>query len=176
MLLVSRPFTEADIDGLLESAERILAGQDERIDIDGFLLVVEELMDNVVRHSGKSGGDFTIELVGEYIVARVEDRGVGIHHNMSRQYSGLSEDRAVALAFQPGMASNGVSAPRRGLSLVAGHTALASGATLCLYTGESCYVVNGGEGTVLPSSGDFHRGVLAELHYRTAPVPREPGR
>ena len=55
-------------------------------------------MVNAVEHSGEGGGVVTLLRVGDTMTLRVEDSGVGIHHNMAA----ASEEISVARAFQPG--------------------------------------------------------------------------
>ena len=59
-------------------------------------------MFNVVQHSGEEGGVFALEADKRLVVARVEDGGVGIHHNMSQAHPGLSEPETLIKALERG--------------------------------------------------------------------------
>ena len=146
---------------VLGAASSVWGNEDDLLDIDTVLQVIEELMDNAVRHSGEGDGYFTLMRSGEKVVARVEDSGVGIHHNMAA----ASEELSVELAFQPGPAGTSTGSWMRGggLCLALESTAAIPELSLCLYTGNTSYAASNGHGYVTSGSGDFHQGVLVEL-------------
>lgn len=125
------------------------------------MTVVEELLDNAIRHSGEQAGFFTLERIADSVMARVRDEGVGIHHNMAAE----SEELSVTRAFLPGPEGTSTGEPTRGggLYLAAYYTGVIEGLSLCLYTGNTCYIAEYGEGYALSGSGDFHQSVLVEV-------------
>lgn len=84
--------------------------QDERLDAETVMTVVEELLDNAIRHSGERAGFLTLERIADSVMARVQDDGVGIHHNMAAE----SEEQSVARAFLPGPEGTSTGEPTRG--------------------------------------------------------------
>ena len=82
----------------LDAVGRLWGEEDHLLDIDTLIGVIEELMVNAVEHSGEGGGVVTLLRVGDTMTLRVEDSGVGIHHNKAA----ASEEMSVARAFQPG--------------------------------------------------------------------------
>ena len=146
---------------VLGTASVLWGNEDDLLDIDTVLGVAEELMDNVVRHSGEGVGYFTLLRSGDKVVARVEDSGVGIHHNMAA----ASEELSVELAFQPGPVGTSTGSWMRGggLYLALEATAAIPELSLSLYTGDTSYAASTGRGYATSGSGDFHQGVLVEL-------------
>ena len=69
-------------------------------------------MFNVVQHSGAEGGLFALETEEGQVVARVGDNGVGIHHNMTGAYPGLSESETLLKALERGGTSTGYTTRR----------------------------------------------------------------
>lgn len=161
MILFQSRFTSHDVDDVLNSGHDAWAEVDHVLDIEAALQVVEELMDNSVRHSGLGGGTLLIELLADVVVVRVEDVGVGIHHRMAAD----SEEQSVALAFQPGPEGTSTGSATRGggLVLAVRYTALAPDMTLCLQSGHAVYTAEGGHGYLSTGSGDFHQGVLVDI-------------
>ena len=159
--LYSSPFDAGSAGSVLETAGRIWGTEDDLLDIETVLEVLEELMDNVVRHSGKEGGFLSLFRCQRKLVARVEDFGVGVHHNMGAS----SEELSVELAFEPGPVGTSTGSPMRGggLWLALQSTAENPGLTLHLHTGSTVYTASNGTGFVTSGSGDFHQGVLVDL-------------
>ncbi|MCE2528373.1 MAG: ATP-binding protein [Acidimicrobiia bacterium] len=153
------------IGDVLNAASLVWGGEDHLLDVETIMEAIEEVMDNAVRHSGQDGGAFTLSRSGDKMVARVEDSGVGIHHNMAA----ASEELSVEFAFRPGPVGTSTGSRRRGGGLVLALDATASipQMTLCLYTGHTSYTASNGKGYVTSGSGDFHQGVLVEM---TCPI------
>lgn len=161
MILFQSRFSSLDVDDVLSSAHDAWSEVDHVLDIEAVLHVVEELMDNAVRHSGLGGGSLLIEQVADSVLARVEDVGVGIHHRMAAG----SEEQSVALAFQPGPEGTSTGSPTRGggLVLAVRYTALVPDMALCLQSGQAVYTAEGGRGYLATGSGDVHQGVLVDI-------------
>ena len=164
MLLISpTEFDDQTKDYLLKEAEQFLYELGKGIDVDAFLSSVRELMFNVVQHSGEEGGVFALEADKRLVVARVEDGGVGIHHNMSQAHPGLSEPETLIKALERGGTSTGYAMRGFGLFWAVVYTEETSGALLVLTTGEVACMAMNGEPKLISTSGDFHQGVIAEL-------------
>ena len=156
-------FNDQTKDYLLDEAEQLLYELGKGLDIDAFLSTVRELMFNVVQHSGEEEGLFALEADEHQIVARVEDGGVGIHHNMSQAYPGLSEPETLIKALERGGTSTGYTTRGFGLFWAVMYTEEVSGAFLFLTTGEVACLALSGEPKITSTSGDFRQGVMAEL-------------
>lgn len=154
-------FNARNVADALDAVGRLWGEEDHLLDIDTLTGVIEELMVNAVEHSGEGGGVVTLLRVGDTMTLRVEDSGVGIHHNMAA----ASEEMSVARAFQPGPegTSSGSGFRGGGLVLAVAGTTQIPGLTLYLQTGATSYVAANGVGYVNGGSGDFHQGVLVEL-------------
>jgi len=159
--LYTSAFDAATVSTVLETAGLVWGAEDDLLDVETVLDVLEELMDNAVRHSGEKGGSLSLLRYGRKLVARVEDSGVGIHRNMAT----ASEERSVELAFEPGPVGTSTGSPMRGggLWLALQSTAENPRLTLCLHTGSTVYAASNGEGYATSGSGDYHQGVLVEL-------------
>ena len=146
---------------VLDAVGRLWGEEDHLLDIDTLIGVIEELMVNAVEHSGEGGGIMTLVRLGDTMTLRVEDSGVGIHHNMAA----ASEEMSVVRAFHPGPegTSSGSGFRGGGLVLAVAGTAQIPGLTLCLQSGATSYVAANGAGYVNGGTGDFHQGVLVEL-------------
>ena len=68
--------------------------------VDGLRDALGHLMDNAVRHSGERRGVFTLGRVGDRMVARVEDQGVGM---CSTSRPVTLNERSVEDVFEPGL-------------------------------------------------------------------------
>lgn len=120
-------------------------------------------MFNVLQHSGEGQGSFSLEADEGQIFARVEDSGVGIHHNMSQAYPGLSEPESLLKALERGGTSTGYTTRGFGLFWAVMYTESVPGAFFVLTTGDTACLALEGEGRITSTSGDFHQGVAAEL-------------
>ena len=47
--------------------------------------------------------------------------------------------------------------------MAAYYTGVIEGLSICLYTGNTCYIAEYGGGYASSGSGDFHQGVLVEV-------------
>ena len=156
-------FSDETMDPLLDDLEQALIGLGVGFDIEDFLVIVEELLYNAVQHSGKGGGTFALNAIGDRLLARVEDDGVGIHQTMARNYPDISEGEALSKAFTGGSTATGFEGRGGGLFLTLRYTNQHSGCLLTMYTGELGYIGVAGKGKLVASSGFSHQGVLAEL-------------
>lgn len=126
------------------------------------LFCVRELADNAIFHSGRKGGWCMAQQAGEVISVTVQDRGVGIHHNVRAIYPDTGERAALAAAFGMGV-SGAFDDPDRGpgLGLVLEFTR--SGAHLLLETGGLAFLGIGGKSQVIGKSTQRVQGVVATL-------------
>lgn len=155
------PFGAGNVADVLDTVGRLWGREDDLADIDTLLGVMEELMENAVEHSGEGGGAVALLRFGDTVTARVEDSGVGIHHNMAAGSEGLSVERA----FQPGPVGTSTKTGYRGGGLVmaVAATAQVPGLILHLQSGATGYAAANGQGYANGGRGDFHQGVLVEL-------------
>ena len=163
MLIPPTRFDDNTKDELLDSAESLVFELGGGLDVDAVLSIVRELMFNVVQHSGEGEGSFSLESDEYQVVARVEDSGVGIHHNMSLAYPGLSELETLMKALERGGTSTGYNTRGFGLFWAVMYTEAIPGAFFVLTTGETACMALEGESRIVSTSGDFHQGVAAEL-------------
>ncbi len=99
---------------------------------------------------------------GEVISVTVQDRGVGIHHNMRAIYPDIGEREALTAAF--GMEVSGAfDDPDRGLGLGLVLEYTRSGAHLLLETGGLAFLGIGGRSQVIGKSTQRVQGVVATL-------------
>ena len=159
--LYSSSFNSENADQVQNAMITMWGEADQLIDLGEVEAVVEELLDNTLRHSGPGAGTVSLLRCNQRIVARVEDSGVGIHHNMAA----ASDEISVELAFEPGPLGTSTGSGLRGggLWLAKAATAAVPGLTLALYSGNTCYTASNGEGRICSGSGDFHQGVIVEL-------------
>ena len=160
--LFQRGFDEDTLPGVLDDAIGVLA--DHIRPVDGLRDALRHLMDNAVRHSGERRGVFTLGRVGDRMVARVEDQGVG----MCSTSEGDPDERSVADVFKPGLT------PLSGLQKVVAFTAKAPGLVMSLASGTDGYIARDGQGHGLLYRGCSPNGTMAELLIPVTPA-REAG-
>lgn len=136
------------VEGLVEDPRRLV-------------IVVGELADNVLHHSGRDSGWCDVVATGDRLVVTIRDRGVGIHASMRRAYPDIEEGLAVTAAFSGGVTSE--VGPVRGLGLMMVLSYTETGADLLLETGGVAYVGIGGKGRLVGKSTQYVEGVTAML-------------
>ena len=136
------------VEGLVEDARRLV-------------IVVGELADNALQHSGQDGGWCSVVTTENRLVVTIQDQGVGIHASMRRAYPDIEEGLAVAAAFSGGVTSE--VGPIRGLGLMMVLSYTETGADLLLETGGVAYVGIGGRGQLVGKSTQHVDGVTAML-------------
>lgn len=163
-------FNDETLDTLVDDLDQTLCRLEVGFDTEDFLVIVEELLYNAVQHSGEGGGVLTLDVVGDYLLVKVEDSGVGIYRTMARNYPDISEGEALSKAFVGGATSTGFEGRGGGLFLTLRYTAQHPGCLLTLYTGELGFVGVDGRGKLVASSGVSRQGVLVELSAPLIPI------
>lgn len=160
ILLYESGFDAASIGGAITEIGGLV---DDMVD-DGrrLMLMVRELMDNAVYHSGESGGWCAVERSDNHLTVVIQDRGVGIHRSLHDLYSDIDERKAVRWVFGGGVSAT--ADPDRGLGLKMVLDYTRRGTTLLLETGGVAFVGIDGRGRVISKSTQRVEGVVAMLN------------
>ena len=127
-------------------------------------MIVRELAENVLYHSGESGGVCRAGMItdNEFGI-EVRDRGIGIHASMLQQYPDIDEATALLAAFGGNVSSMSDQEPDRGLGLTIVRDYTETGAGLLLESGNMAYAACGGSGRLLSTRPRYVQGVRAAL-------------
>ena len=136
------------IESLVEDARRLV-------------IVVGELADNALQHSGEDSGWCYVATTENRLVVTIRDQGMGIHASMRHAYPDIEEGLAVAAAFSGGVTSEVGPTRGPGLMMVLSYTE--TGADLLLETGGVAYVGIRGKGQLVGKSTQHVQGVTAML-------------
>ena len=153
--LYESEFDADSIRGVMIAVGRLV---DDMVD-DGrrLMVMVRELADNAVFHSGEGGGWCAVERSGDHLAIVIRDRGIGIRESLHDFCSDLNERWVFG---------GGVSAtadPDRGLGLRMVLEYTLRGPPLLLETGGVAFVGIEGRGRVIGKSTQKVEGVLATL-------------
>lgn len=125
------------------------------------LIMVRELADNAVYHSGEGKGWCAVERTGDHLQVVIRDRGQGIHGSLFHLYPDIDERQAVRWVFRGGVSAT--ADPDRGLGLKMVLDYTQHGATLLLETGGVALVGSGGRARMVGKSTQRVDGVVATL-------------
>ena len=155
---------ESEFDGDSIRGVMIAVGRlvDDMVD-DGrrLMVMVRELADNAVFHSGEGGGWCAVERSGDHLAVVIRDRGIGIPESLHDLYSDLTEREALRWVFGGGVSAT--ADPDRGLGLRMVLEYTGRGPALLLETGGVAFVGVGGRGRVIGKSTQKVEGVSATL-------------
>ena len=160
-------FSAADIADVMERVRDV--AKDRHVpDVRRFLIMVRELAENVLYHSGEDRGGCKAGMIrdNEFGI-EVGDEGKGIHASMLQQYPGIDEASALLAAFGGNVSSMSGQDPNRGLGLTMIRDYTETGANLLLQSGNLAYAACAGSGRLISARPQYMQGVRAVL---TIPV------
>lgn len=159
MILHQSKFDAASVGGMTMEIRDLIGGLVE----DGrrLMIMVRELADNAIYHSGTGQGSCLVERSGGNLQVVVRDRGVGIHGSLRDLYADIDERTAVRWVFAGGVSAT--ADPDRGLGLRMVLDYTRRGATLLVETGGVALVGVEGRGRLIGKSTQTVEGVIATL-------------
>ena len=125
------------------------------------MIMVRELADNAVFHSGEGGGWCAVERSVHHLTIMIRDRGVGVRGSLRDLYPGIDERTAMQWVFGGGV--SGLADPDRGLGLKMVLDYTGQGPTLLFESGGVAFVGVEGRGRVIGKSTQLVEGVIAGL-------------
>lgn len=125
------------------------------------MIMVGELADNAVCHSGDGKGWCAVERAGDHLQIVIRDRGQGIHRSLFHLYPDIDERQAVRWVSRGGVSAT--ADPDRGLGLRMVLDYTQHGATLLLETGVVALIGAGGRARLVGKSTQRVDGVVATL-------------
>lgn len=161
-------FSAADINDVVLKVQD--AARDHHVrDHRRLAMMVRELAENVLYHSGEDDGVCRAGMIGdEEFVIEVRDGGRGIHASIQQQYPGIDEASALISAFGGNVSSMSEQDPNRGLGLTMVRDYTETGANLLLESGNLAYAACGGSGRLVSMRPRHVQGVRVVL---TIPTP-----
>lgn len=125
------------------------------------MIMLRELADNAVYHSGEGKGWCAVERSGDHLQVVIRDRGQGIHGSLYHLYPDIDEREAVRWVFRGGVSATADPDRGPGLKMVIDDTH--HDATLLLETGGVALVGAGGRARLVGKSTQRVDGVVATL-------------
>ena len=125
------------------------------------MVMVRELADNAVYHSGEGGGWCAVQRSGDHLEVVIRDRGQGIYGSLFHLYPDIDEREAVRWVFRGGVSAT--ADPDRGLGLRMVLDYTHQGRTLLLETGGVALVGVAGRARLVGKSTRRVDGVVATL-------------
>ena len=171
-LLYQSDFDAASIGAVMMEVRRLV--ETNAPDLPRLMVMVRELADNALYHSGEDRGWCAVARSGDHLEVVVHDRGQGIHRSLHHLYSDIDERQAVRWVVRGGVSAT--ADPDRGLGLRMVLDYTQKGATLLLETGGVALIGIGGRARLVGKSTQRVDGVVATLRVplageRTAGVP-----
>jgi len=160
-------FSAADITDVMLQVQD--AARDHHVaDHRRLVMMVRELAENVLYHSGEDGGVCQAGMIGDdEFVIEVRDEGRGIHASLQQQHPGIDEASALISAFGGNVSSVSEQDPIRGLGLTMVRDYTETGANLLLESGSLAYAAYGGSGRLVSTRPRYVQGVRGVL---TVPI------
>ena len=158
-VLYEAGFDAASVGGVIMEAGGLVEGLVD--DRRRLLIMVRELADNAVHHSGEGGGWCAVERSTNDLVVVVRDRGIGIHQSLRSLYSDIDERQAMRWVFGGGVSATNDPDRGIGLKMVLDYTR--RGPTLLLESGGVAFVGVEGRGRVIGKSTQRVEGVVATI-------------
>ena len=125
------------------------------------MIMVRELADNSVYHSGKGEAWCAVQRSGDHLEVVIRDRGQGIYGSLFHLYPDIDERKAVRWVLRGGVSAT--ADPDRGLGLKMVLDYTRQGRTLLLETGGVALVGVGGQARLVGKSTQRVDGVVATL-------------